>query len=425
MKLNLLLLTLATSISSFTYGQTQECDCSGPLSKDLKSLTNQTEYSNFKDWLYTYYQSDETTRSSLKSSASSSWSGHFKAVIESVPVGGGAGGGSSSSKDNQKYYRLEQSYLRNRYISNEELNELFVEEFSENQLIAYTECLKYCGSSENGVKMFTGKDTRDEFYIQVQFKSVPAGGVLTLFGNAVSINMEPIGILIFKDSLKIKDGQTITQYFKRLDLSKQASFTFNTKEGVKMPVIELSAKPSINQEAMPIGTIIASVLDYSTFLKVNNLDEINNKDMAAALWIPCDGRTLTVSKYAKYSGGKIPDLRGVFLRGINDYGVSFSTVEPVSDSQKNPDNNVAGQLQSDAFQGHRHGWRGDKTAHIPGGGNDYATQTNSGASVGQNWSDNAGSLILDPTTDGVNGAVRISSETRPKNRTVYYYIKIN
>ena len=41
MKLNLLLLTLATSISSFTYGQTQECDCSGPLSKDLKSLTNQ------------------------------------------------------------------------------------------------------------------------------------------------------------------------------------------------------------------------------------------------------------------------------------------------------------------------------------------------------------------------------------------------
>lgn len=421
LKLKLTFLALALIISSSMFGQTKECDCSGPLSVDLKDAIDQTQFSNFKNWLYIYYESDETKRRNLKSEASSDWSAEFKAIIEAVPIGGEAGGNSASSKDYQKYYRLQQLYISNRYISNTELNELFVEQFSDNQLKAYTECLKLCGTSKNGVKMLPGNDTRDMFYIKVHFNSVPAGGVITLSGNAVYVNMEPVGMLFFKDSLKIKDGQTITQYFKRLDVSRSASFTFNVIEGIDMPVVELSAKPSINQEAMPIGTIIASVLDYSTFLKVNNLDEMDNKDMATALWIPCDGRSLNVSKYAKYSGGKIPDLRGVFLRGINDYSVSFPSVVPVSQNQKNPENRVAGEFQTDSYKLHQHGFGGNFTNREGDRIWDfYGTKR-----VTSEWTaksnPNPGNSINRVSLTSPEG----NDETRPRNVTVYYYIKIN
>jgi len=59
--------------SASTFGQTKECDCSGPLGSDLKTKINETEYLNFKDWLYSYFEKDETTQNSLKTSATKFW----------------------------------------------------------------------------------------------------------------------------------------------------------------------------------------------------------------------------------------------------------------------------------------------------------------------------------------------------------------
>ena len=402
-------LSLLLLISTSIFAQTKECDCSGPLSKDLKTYISDNEYSDFKDWLYVYYQKDETTRTSLKNNASSSWGAKISTVIKAIPVSGSVDGSSTSSKDNQKYSRVEQSFMKNRYITNEELNELFVEEFSDNQLTAYLGCLKLCGiTSGNGVFLYTGSETSDEFFIQVTYKSNSGGEKITLANNASYTNMEPISGLVFKENLVIKNGQSKTQYFKRLDNSKSASFTINVTEPIIIPTIDFAAKPTINQQATPIGTIVASILDYNTFLKANGLDKMENEKMETVLWIPCDGRKENKSKYSSYSGGNIPDLRGVFLRGINDYNTNFPSVLPVKDNQKNPKNTVAGEFQDDGIKTHTHDYQVGNAVN----GHNYNT-------VGGEFYH---PTVRMRTTKINNGA---EEETRPKNITVYYYIKIN
>jgi hypothetical protein len=96
-----------------------------------------------------------------------------------------------------------------------------------------------------------------------------------------------------------------------------------------------------------------------------------------------------------------PDLRGSFARAWND----DAAVDV---------NRTIGDLQLDAFQGHRHGVSASITpggilgfsgaGTIPGntGGSSTATI---GVSV----------TILDPSNDGTNGVPRTSTETRPRN----------
>jgi len=107
---------------------------------------------------------------------------------------------------------------------------------------------------------------------------------------------------------------------------------------------------------------------------------------------------------------KIPDLRGVFLRGVNN-GRTDTYKDPDVNSRSanglgNKDD--AGSLQMDAFQGHIHT---SMTAM-------YGTLTGTA-----NWvivTSMAGNL---PLSDGTNGTPRISSESRAKNAYVNYIIK--
>lgn len=132
--------------------------------------------------------------------------------------------------------------------------------------------------------------------------------------------------------------------------------------------------------------------------------------MSLALWVPCDGRNVSSSKYGMFSGN-VPDLRGLFLRNVNDYGVSFDGVGKVKPDRANPDSTAAGVFQQESFKSHEHGlewW--------PNGG-----QKKPNTYPGINNSYNPG--VKQGSTKGVkaNGG----NETRPKNMTVYYYIKIN
>lgn len=125
-------------------------------------------------------------------------------------------------------------------------------------------------------------------------------------------------------------------------------------------------------------------------------------------WVLADGRSVVGTKYASITGNTtIPDLRGIYLRGKNN-GRADGNQNPAADR-------ALGFFENDQMQGHIHGT------------NIYNDNTGgSGTSFGQQQNDNVGQIYSGtPYTDGVNGVPRTGSETRVKNVTVNYFIRIN
>jgi hypothetical protein len=394
----------------FAYAQTPLCDCSAALNRDLTTQHINTQYHQLKDWLYTYFKSDATTEQYMKSHKDASWTSSASAIIDELPVKGQGDAAYHSDDEHRVTDQINQIFQQNGYLTDEQFNQILTVEMSANQLEAYKACLQTCGGG--GVTYTTGGDLNDVLYIQVNFNSSTGGVRITLNGDALHDNLEPLNGLILKNGYVINDRQSVTQYFKRLDPTKSASFSFNVKENVAVAPVTFPAAPTVNTTAMPIGTIVASVLPYGDFLEVNGYTYTG--DMGKAVWVPCDGRLVGSSKYAHF--GAVPDLRGLFLRGANDFGVIYEGVAVVDDAHKNPDNTHSGVFQQDAFQSHNHGMG---VALGPFGTN-YTTVAN--VTIGD-------ARLASPSQVPINNSVIQnaggSSETRPKNMTVFYYIKIN
>ena len=101
------------------------------------------------------------------------------------------------------------------------------------------------------------------------------------------------------------------------------------------------------------------------------------------------------------TAGKLPDLRGEFVRGFDD-GRGIDT------------SRVMGSSQLDQFQGHYHA---KSTAGIQGG------TASLGANPGGNIYAGYNAEIRQPITDGTNDVPRIGSETRPRNVALMPVIK--
>jgi microcystin-dependent protein len=125
---------------------------------------------------------------------------------------------------------------------------------------------------------------------------------------------------------------------------------------------------------------------------------------------------LTGSTQEDPAGGnfRIPNLQGVFLRGVGDFAGSdaYST-----------DNDVTlAAFKVDQGQGHKH--------PVRTGGESWAVDSPGGAptsTIGYaDASPTSNTTRLDantPTTDGTNGTPRVGKETNPKQVGVYYIIK--
>jgi len=152
-------------------------------------------------------------------------------------------------------------------------------------------------------------------------------------------------------------------------------------------------------------------------------------------WLFCRGQAISRSIYSDLFAAiginwgvgngattfNIPDLRGVFLRGVN--GTRNDTYSD-PDSNSRIDNgagqkNNTGSMQDDTFQGHWHniGYL-DGTVYP-------MTNTMQGAagSAKPVWGQTSSLIAVDPVADLVNGTPRTSSETRPSNAYVNYIIK--
>ncbi|MEO0509298.1 MAG: hypothetical protein AAF065_05520 [Verrucomicrobiota bacterium] len=170
------------------------------------------------------------------------------------------------------------------------------------------------------------------------------------------------------------------------------------------PVKTEELVPEVNSaigRQLPIGTIVASMLPAKDFSELAGDD--GSFDPVASYWVPADGRLVAGSKYAQKIKSNIPDLRGIFLRGLNHSEAGSFRNDDFAD----PDNTrTAGSYQGDAMEKHSHKYDGYSRSHRAGGGSDNESVPRSGT---QKSSTPSGS----------------STETRPVNAAVYYYIKIN
>ncbi len=152
-----------------------------------------------------------------------------------------------------------------------------------------------------------------------------------------------------------------------------------------------------NKNEGKIGDVKYSVLDPDKFR------ELNGKG-----WVLMDGSSMENSGLAAITKEKtMPDARGVFIRGMN-----------LGQTVENGDvdgNRAVGKFQLDSFQGHKH----YNQQMIQTGSRDIPNTTDQRRRV------EAGAVETAGVHDGGFGVPRISKETRPRNITLYTYIKIN
>nr|VFK64693.1 MAG: hypothetical protein BECKUNK1418G_GA0071005_104928 [Candidatus Kentron sp. UNK]VFK71184.1 MAG: hypothetical protein BECKUNK1418H_GA0071006_105328 [Candidatus Kentron sp. UNK] len=111
---------------------------------------------------------------------------------------------------------------------------------------------------------------------------------------------------------------------------------------------------------------------------------------------------------------KAPDLRGVFLRGLNKFDLDEPASKAVPEKQRNPD------PRDDDFQGdnpgpHGHVYRGGRADDKSAIDYVHVEHTENGAWYSGDYQQTKER----PTEKNPTG------ETRPKNVAVHYYIKIN
>jgi len=175
-----------------------------------------------------------------------------------------------------------------------------------------------------------------------------------------------------------------------------------------------------------LGTIIASVLNYDQLCK--SIGETQGFNSKKSSYAPCDGRSIVGSCLAnKAQHNNAPDLRGKFLRGLNEmYGVGQPLPFDPNTYGDPQSNRVVGDYQPDAFQGHWHDIQtNDNSVPSPGGINGFPQNYNHNTAKMYNGYLAAGATHLIADDIPYNSAPRATVETRPKNVSIYYYIKIN
>jgi hypothetical protein len=177
-------------------------------------------------------------------------------------------------------------------------------------------------------------------------------------------------------------------------------------------VVDSYIGKKIKQDFAPVGTVVSSILspiDFAVATGETEGDDIKNRK-----WILADGESVLGTEYSKTTHNKVaPDLRGMFLRGIDVAGIRhageiqpFATARPSSIG-------FTGTTSSDGMHSHSGGAGFSKTDRfdVPGG-----PIASSGPSDTGKAGDHTHKVEINAGGD---------EETRPVNVAVYFYIKIN
>lgn len=168
---------------------------------------------------------------------------------------------------------------------------------------------------------------------------------------------------------------------------------------------------------VPLGTIISSMLPPEAYAR-----EVGDSvpfDSARSRWAPADGRSIEGSDLARKAErhgwdvpgqrdrGRVtaPDLRGVFVRGLNRFdGVMGERHEDEGDP--NGAGRTPGSWQPDGLKGHSHPL--------------VAARGSRHEAISSRKSGRRGKAGVVVESGPYGGA-----ETRPRNTAVYYYVRIN
>lgn len=181
-------------------------------------------------------------------------------------------------------------------------------------------------------------------------------------------------------------------------------------------------RKAVNQQvelAVPVGTMMAYGADLQ---RAGAKDELRKRG-----WLPCDGASYRRSEFpdlyhtlgvafGKGEGGddtfNVPDLRGRFVRGVDEKGADGKPTGNDPDADKraaqnggNAGNSV-GSLQADAYAEHLH--KLEATFHAEG--------KKSGAFTSH-------TVLYSSGTEQSTKKSGTSAETRPKNVAVHWIIK--
>ena len=213
--------------------------------------------------------------------------------------------------------------------------------------------------------------------------------------------LSSVGSVFAEDLIKIKRGSFDADEFNH-------NFRF-LQERIENIIKENEVlKKKIG--AIPVGTIVSSMLNPSKFISINGDS-----------WVLAEGQSVINSDYHKISEKtNVPDCRGMFLRGINKNRIDGDP-EKIKDSKTGQlRERHAGERQEDAFQDHKH-----KSEHLiitnKGNGIDGWRPSGSGGEKKHKLHE----IIDGYYPNDSKNAPRASLETRPKNIAVYFYIKIN
>lgn len=164
--------------------------------------------------------------------------------------------------------------------------------------------------------------------------------------------------------------------------------------------------------AFPVGTILPCMLTETQFHA-----QLGNP--IPTTWILADGRDITNTTLQKISGYTLaPDLRGRFIRG-KDNGAG-----------KNPDGDLSlGTYQADQFGAHNHNFNDPGHAHSLNESiglllNSYAVGSSVSA-FDQTFGAGVTGLATNTGFTGITFNSNGGNETRAKNLTVNYFIRIN
>lgn len=391
------LIITALLISANTFGQCPEAasTCEKLLQGGLYSFTGMTNTGSFSQDLRTYYLSEQF-KTDMKSGK---WGGSLTVPIKGNPVT------LNANDSDEKFSEFRSSVLSelNLTIKSDYYQTTFSSIPNTNLYEAFNQCVQTVCNA-NSVGFLPVKELITEDFVvftlyyrpQIQTDGMPKVQYFKV-ENATTVS-NPLMV-----------GQTLTQstiISAKRDPEKDLILTLQTDRGTVSRKIDAENSVSTAKE-LPLGTIITSFLTFDQF----NFASKNNSKSPGEIWTslkskwaPCDGRNVSNSNFAKVtSKPSVPDLRGMFLRGLN-------TFDPISgpgarnSNEADPENRVAGNYQPDDLKSHAHEYQ------MAGNGNKNAEK---------------GDPRIEATTVLGNTAFSGGIETRPKNVAIYYYIKIN
>ncbi|UBB89935.1 hypothetical protein J4771_00870 [Candidatus Kaistella beijingensis] len=411
---NLILCLLLCTVTIPMFSQTSCTACEKLLQNGLYKTFHFENSSNFENDFKTYLESDQFKKDIEKNK----WELGIDVVIDGLPLN--LTGNSDNEQVNEfqnkirsgTTLKLKENFYNNSFSSIPDVELASI----------YSDCVaKNCGYGFN----LTVNPSEKDAYFLINYK--PLSG---------SYDMPKVIKLIIKGAKNIKASFNENDF-----LQLQNSVSVDREEGQDIIFLlttdkgtipyRIPANPSGFNKDFPVGTIITSYLSWDEFQKVTQ-NNLNNPDgdkwnSKFSKWAPCDGRAITSDAgiaRATENLTNMPDLRGVFLRGLNifDDREYRNGVSPVSQSQKDPENRIRGVIQEDAFKKHNHGGG----AHIH---NIHGETGSAGGKGSIHTGDNRSSTQWDGNPNFGNSGEIINSEgdkeTRPKNIAVYYYIRIN